>query len=147
MPVAQGFKGNMGLDVPQILREMPERGEVCRARSEQVNTDFRVAVDFFTHHKARKLKKRLGAAAVLSLLQLWAYAAKLRTDGNLSGMSVEDIELAAEWDGDEGAFSAALLDVGFLDQGEDGYSLHDWAGKRVDLLRRGQEGAAGYESS
>lgn len=92
-----------------------------------MNTDFRVAVDFFTHHKARKLKKRLGAAAVLSLLQLWAYAAKLRTDGNLSGMSVEDIELAAEWDGDEGAFSAALLDVGFLDQGEDGYSLHDWA--------------------
>ena len=92
-----------------------------------MNIDFRVAVDFFTHHKARKLKKRLGAAAVLSLLQLWAYAAKLRTDGNLSGMSVEDIELAAEWDGDEGAFSAALLDVGFLDQGEDGYSLHDWA--------------------
>lgn len=92
-----------------------------------MNTDFRVAVDFFTHHKARKLKKRLGAAAVLSLLQLWAYAAKLRTDGNLSGMSVEDIELAAEWDGAEGAFSSALLDVGFLDQGEDGYSLHDWA--------------------
>lgn len=92
-----------------------------------MNTDFRVAVDFFTHHKARKLKKRLGAAAVLSLLQLWAYAAKLRTDGNLSGMSVEDIELAAEWDGAEGAFSAALLDVGFLDQSEDGYSLHDWA--------------------
>lgn len=92
-----------------------------------MNTDFRVAVDFFTHHKARKLKKRLGAAAVLSLLQLWAYAAKLRTDGTLSGMSVEDIELAAEWDGAEGAFSSALLDVGFLDQGEDGYSLHDWA--------------------
>ena len=46
-----------------------------------MNTGFRVAVDFFTHHKARKLKKRLGAAAVLSLLQLWAYAAKLRGEG------------------------------------------------------------------
>ena len=92
-----------------------------------MNTDFRVAVDFFTHHKARKLKKRLGAPALLSLLQLWAYAAKLRTDGNLSGMSAEDIELAAEWDGDEGVFASALLDVGFLDQGEDGYCLHDWA--------------------
>ena len=28
-----------------------------------MNTDFRVAVDFFSHHKARKLKKRLGADA------------------------------------------------------------------------------------
>ncbi len=92
-----------------------------------MNTDFRVAVDFFTHHKARKLKKRLGVAAVLSLLQLWAYAAKLRTDGNLSGMSVEDIELAAEWDGEEGAFASSLLDCGFLDRDDEGYLLHDWA--------------------
>lgn len=80
-----------------------------------MNTDFRVAVDFFTHHKARKLKKRLGSAAVLSLLQLWAYAAKLRTDGNLSGMTPEDIELAAEWEGEDGAFAAALEEIGFID--------------------------------
>ena len=91
-----------------------------------MNTDFRVSVDFFTHHKARKLKKRLGSAALLSLLQLWAYAAKLRVDGSLSGMSAEDIEIAAEWDGEEGVFVQALVQVGFLNQTESGLVLHDW---------------------
>lgn len=91
-----------------------------------MNTDFRVAVDFFSHHKARKLKKRLGADGVMALLQLWAYAAKLRTDGNLTGMTVEDIELAADWDGDDGALVTALHEVGFLDKDGDAYALHDW---------------------
>ncbi|MDR1658869.1 MAG: hypothetical protein LBR94_00820 [Desulfovibrio sp.] len=92
-----------------------------------MNADFRVSVDFFSHHKARKLRKRLGATALLSLLQLWAYAAKVRTDGNLSGMTPEDIELVSEWEGQDGEFVAILLEVGFLDQGEGGLLLHDWA--------------------
>lgn len=91
-----------------------------------MNTDFRVAVDFFSHHKARKLKKRLSSEGLLSLLQLWAYAAKLRTDGELSGMDAEDIEIAAGWDGEDGVFVAALVEVGFLDQHGEAYALHDW---------------------
>lgn len=91
-----------------------------------MNTDFRVAVDFFAHHKARKLKKRLGPSGLLALLQLWAYAAKLRTDGELYGMTPEDIELAADWDGDDGALTVALLEIGFLEQDEQGLRLHDW---------------------
>ena len=91
-----------------------------------MNTDFRVAVDFFAHHKARKLKKRLGADGLMALLQLWAYAAKLRADGDLSGMTVEDIELASGWDGTEGALVAVLVEVGFLDQNGEAYALHDW---------------------
>lgn len=91
-----------------------------------MNADFRVAVDFFSHHKARKLKKRLSSDGLISLLQLWAYAAKLRTDGELSGMDAEDIEIAACWDGEDGAFVAALVEVGFLDLRGDAYTLHDW---------------------
>lgn len=91
-----------------------------------MNSDFRVAVDFFSHHKARKLKKRLSSDGLISLLQLWAYAAKLRTDGELSGMDAEDIEIAACWDGEDGVFVAALVEVGFLDQRGDAYALHDW---------------------
>lgn len=91
-----------------------------------MNTDFRVAVDFFGHHKARKLKKRLGPDGVMALLQLWAYAAKLRTDGDLSGMNTEDIELAADWDGEDGALVSVLVEVGFIDHGDNGYALHDW---------------------
>lgn len=92
-----------------------------------MNTDFRVSVDFFAHHKARKLRRRLGADAVLSLLQLWAYAAKMRADGSLAGMDAEDVELAAGWDGEAGAFTAALIDVGFIDAHDEGMDLHDWA--------------------
>jgi hypothetical protein len=55
-----------------------------------VNIDFRVSVDFFTHHKARKLQKRLGPVALLSLLKLWAYAAKMRPNGNLPGGETTD---------------------------------------------------------
>ena len=92
-----------------------------------MNFDFRVSVDFFTHHKTKKLRRRLGDGAVLSLLQLWAYAAKMRTDGSFAGMDAEDIELAAGWEGDQDAFTSALIAVGFLD-GEPGeYELHDWA--------------------
>lgn len=92
-----------------------------------MNTDFRVSVDFFSHHKARKLQKRLGASGLVGLMRLWAYAAKVRTDGDLSGMNSEDVELAAEWEGEDGIFCATLLEVGFIDQGETGLLLHDWA--------------------
>jgi len=92
-----------------------------------LNTDFRVSVDFFSHHKARKLKKRIGGDGLLSLLQLWAYAAKNRPDGDLSGMSIEDIELASNWDGDEGLFVSSSIEVGFIEIDDCGdYVLHDW---------------------
>ena len=91
-----------------------------------MNTDIRIAVDFFAHHKTRKLKKRVGSDGVLSLIQLWTYAAKLRPDGDLDGMSEEDIELAADWLGEDGAFVAALVDVGFLECVDGRYILHDW---------------------
>ncbi len=91
-----------------------------------MNTDIRISVDFFAHHKTRKLRKRIGADGVLSLIQLWTYAAKLRPDGDLDGMSEEDIELAADWSGEDGDFVKALADVGFLDFVDGHYLLHDW---------------------
>ena len=42
-----------------------------------MNSDFRVSVDFFAHHKTKKLRRRLGYEGVVALLQLWAYAAPL----------------------------------------------------------------------
>ncbi|MEG6507070.1 hypothetical protein [Nitratidesulfovibrio sp. 1201_IL3209] len=113
-----------------------------------MNTDFRVSVDFFAHHKARKLRRRLGADALLSLLQLWAYAAKMRADGSLAGMDSEDVELAAGWDGDAGLFTKALVEVGFIDLCDDGMALHDWAennpwvADEKSRKERAQKGAA-----
>ena len=62
----------------------------------------------------------------MALLQLWAYAARVRPDGDLSGMEDEDIELAVDWCGEEGSLVPTLKSVGFLDEDEGGLRLHDW---------------------
>ena len=90
-----------------------------------MNTDFRVSVDFFTHHKTLKLQRRLGPEGVLCLLKLWAYASKSRSDGVLTGMDSEDIEIAAGWSGDEGEFVGGILGM-FLEETDGTYALHDW---------------------
>ena len=90
-----------------------------------MNTDYRIKIGFFRHHKTRKLERRLGEAGVMALLRLWEYAAEFRPDGELSGMNEEDIALAAGWHGD-GDFVSALIEIGWLDEGPDCLSMHDW---------------------
>lgn len=77
-------------------------------------TDARIAVGLPQHPKTKKLIKRLGQSSAWNLVCLILWAASNRSDGNLSGMSVEDIELAADWSGEDGAFVGALVDVGIL---------------------------------
>lgn len=91
-----------------------------------MNTDFRVSVDFFVHHKTRRIQRLAGDSGVIGLLRLWAYAAKHRSDGILAGMGPADIEAVADWVGEEGKLAQALLEIGFLDQSKDGLSLHGW---------------------
>jgi hypothetical protein len=89
--------------------------------------DARVNVSIVSHPKTKKLKRKLGDSGPWSLICLFLWAAANRSDGKLTGMTAEDVELAVDWAGDDGAFVATLVAVGFLD-GEDGnYSIHDWA--------------------
>ena len=93
----------------------------------------------------QKLRKRLGVDGCWSLICLFLWAADNKSDGDLRGMSDEDIEIAADWPGDEGVFVRTLREVVFLD-GEDGkYHIHDWAqhnpyamahGQRVEAAKR-----------
>jgi len=93
-----------------------------------MNTDIRIACTWPTHPKTKKLIRRIGADGAFSLLALWAFAAQYHPKGTLKRMDAEDIALAASWDNEPKDFVSALLDVGFLDEGEAGvYSLHDWA--------------------
>lgn len=93
-----------------------------------MNKDIRLLVTFFDHPKTVKLQRRLGDGAVLALQRLWCFAAQHKPDGNLCGMDAEDIEIAARWQGETGAFVAALTDLRWLDRAEDGsYLVHDWA--------------------
>lgn len=89
-------------------------------------TDARISTGLPGHPKAKKLMRRLGQAAGWNLVCLILWTAANRSDGDLSGMSNEDIELAAEWEGEEGRFVETLASVRFLDGEEGDYALHDW---------------------
>ena len=89
--------------------------------------DIRFSVNFWTHPKTVKLSRKGGLEAVRSLQILWCFCAQERTDGVLSGMDAEDIEIAADWQGDEGRLVELLVAGNWLERLEDGtYALHGW---------------------
>lgn len=90
-----------------------------------MNTDFRLSVGFWQHPKTKKTARRLGLEGIRSLQVLWAWVAVNRPDGNLSGMDWEDVELAADWQGEERKFFDTSLGM-WIDESPDGYALHDW---------------------
>ncbi|WP_313457945.1 hypothetical protein [Achromobacter sp.] len=89
-------------------------------------TDARLSVGLATHPKTKKLVRRLGGDGAWRLVCLFLWCASHKPDGNLSGLSDEDIELAVDWAGGEGEFVATLCDVGFLDGEEFCRTIHDW---------------------
>lgn len=90
-----------------------------------MNTDIRLSCGFWSHPKTKRLVKRLGLEGVRSLQILWAWAAQERPSGCLSGMDAEAIELAADWGGEDGQFFGECVGR-WIDEGEDGFCLHDW---------------------
>ena len=90
--------------------------------------DARINVALPSHPKTKKLIKKAGAESAWRLICLFLWAAQNKPDGDLSGMIAEDIELAVDWTGEDGAFVGALITSGFLDgSDEEGYSIHDWS--------------------
>lgn len=90
-------------------------------------SDARLNTGLAGHHKTKKLMRRLGPAGPWGLVCLFLWAAANRTDGDLAGMSAEDIELAADWTGEPDALVIALREVGFLDGEAGSLKIHDWA--------------------
>lgn len=90
-----------------------------------MNTDIRLSVGFWQHPKTKKTARRLGLEGIRSLQVLWLWSTQYRPDGNLSGMDWEDIELAADWQGEERKFFDTCLGM-WVDETPDGYVLHDW---------------------
>ncbi|MDL2272833.1 hypothetical protein LJC23_07385 [Desulfovibrio sp. OttesenSCG-928-I05] len=96
------------------------------SKADAMNTDIRLSTGFFGHPKIKKLLRKLGPDALLALLRLWLWAVQNRPDGVLSGMAQDDIEIVADWCGEEGAFVSALIELRLLDV-EDGVCLlHNW---------------------
>ena len=89
-------------------------------------TDCRISTSLPSHPKTKKLVRRLGPQGGWALVCLFLWAAGNRSNGDLSGLSTEDIELAADWTGEEGAFVRELAAIGFLEGVESSYLIHDW---------------------
>lgn len=79
------------------------------------------------HPKTKKLIRKCGQAGAWNLIRLFLFVAANRPDGDLAGMDDDDIEIAADWQGDEGAFVAALVEVRFLAGELGARAIHDWA--------------------
>ena len=92
-----------------------------------MNVDARISVGLPSHPKTKKLIKRGGQAAAWNLVCLLLWVSQNKPDGDLSGMTAEDIEIAAGFEGDEGAFVQMLVDVRFIDGQPGAYAVHDWA--------------------
>lgn len=88
--------------------------------------DIRLKVGLFTHFKMNRLVRRIGYEGGFKLIQLFAWAAVNRPNGDLSGMEAADIEDAVHWGGDSGKFVEVMREVGFIDGTEFAYRLHDW---------------------
>lgn len=91
-----------------------------------MNIDIRLKLEFFDHPKTRKLRKRLGTEAVVCLIRLWMWTAGNRPGGRLTGLDAEAVELAAHWDGEDGALVAALCELRLLDERGGEFAVHDW---------------------
>lgn len=89
--------------------------------------DIRFSVNFWQHPKTVKLSRKGGLEAVRSLQILWCFCAQERTDGILSGMDIDDIEIAADWQGEPGRLVDLLLTGNWLERLDDStYALHGW---------------------
>lgn len=92
-----------------------------------MNSDFRLAVNFASHPKLIRLRRRLGADAAFGWVCLLAHVAANRPDGVLTAMDEEDIAIAAQYPDDAGKFVQMLLDLHLLDDVDGVRQVHDWA--------------------
>ena len=93
-----------------------------------MNTDFRISITFTRHPNTRLLRKRYGLEAAWALIELWTWAAINRANGIFTGMNEEQIEAAADWNGESGELIKALTTYEWLIRNSDGvYELNQWA--------------------
>ncbi len=100
--------------------------------------DARVSCSLPEHPKTLKLLRRLQDAAGWSLVCLILWTAANRPDGDLAGLDAEEIELAAKWHGETGAFADGLSEVRFLDGEAGSFRIHDWAYWQPWVCQRGE---------
>jgi hypothetical protein len=80
------------------------------------------------HPKAKALARQLGEqVAWWRVAQVWAWCVEYAQEGRIVGEDAAlNVEDAASWNGQPGAFVEACVRVGFLNRVEGGLEVHDW---------------------
>jgi hypothetical protein len=91
-----------------------------------VNNDIRIAITCPDHPKAKKLMRRLGDKAFWNLIKFWCFVALNKPSGDISCCDIEDIEIGAAWEGEEGLFFSTMVDLGFIEVKGKSVFVHDW---------------------
>jgi len=100
------------------IHDWPEHNSFLVTGSGKVRSsvvDVRVDTGIMSHRKIVALRRSLGAAGVVSLMRLWAFAAVYRTDGVLDGMSYRDVSAESRWPSDDAAYVSLLVDLHLLE--------------------------------
>lgn len=105
--------------------------------------DVRLSTGLPQHPKTKKLHRRLGGDGCWALVRLFLWAGEHRWEGDLAGLSDEDIELAVDWAGEPGAMVAALIEVRFLIGNPGKRKIHDWQDHNPYAASKGQRIAKG----
>ena len=85
--------------------------------------------ELWRHPKTKKLARLLAVSvptAIGHLHGIWYWALDFAQDGDLRRYDPEEIADAALWEGEPGRFIEALVAAGYLDQTDNGLTIHDW---------------------
>lgn len=91
------------------------------------------------HRKTMHLAALLGiprAYATGLMVTFWLWALDNTPTGDLDNLPPGLIEMAAQWEGEEGALLGAMIEVGFVDKDDTGIRIHDWQDYAGKLIAR-----------
>lgn len=99
----------------------------------------RILVDpaIFYSEKLKVLADALGISkdsAACRLMQLWGWAVNFREDGNLSGLTPQELATASGWSDNPNKFVETLCTLGWINS--DDFTIHDWLEHQGALIRK-----------
>ena len=101
--------------------------------------DMRLDLNFVEHPKVKRLIRKAGYESFYALIKLFSIAGKMYQNGVFKDCEIEDIEDFANWNGEAGLLTSAMIEVGFLDDTEEGYAIHDWKEHQPWIITQKQE--------
>lgn len=95
--------------------------------AKQDEADIRLKVGFLRHPKTIRLRAALGAEGVVAFIALMAYVrVNHHRTGACGKLEDRDIEVLAEWAGEEGLFVRTLIELRLLDGKPGSRRVHEW---------------------